>query len=151
MPIYKSEQIDCRYVKCFETSNDLLFAACGKSSTQIIDMSLNLPLITIDKSIDGLFPFKNKKALLLDQCGTFFINIDSPEYSYSLFDGNHAEILPSNQAGLQSNIHLPKEYRQSLHSHSHPVTAGDFSNPIFISGDSVGFVNIWSPVSSSFQ
>ena len=78
-------------------------------------------------------------------------NIDSPEYSYSLFDGNHAEILPSNQAGLQSNIHLPKEYRQSLHSHSHPVTAGDFSNPIFISGDSVGFVNIWSPVSSSFQ
>ena len=151
LPIYKSEQIDCRYVKCFETSNDLLFAACGKSSTQIIDMSLNLPLITIDKSIDGLFPFKNKKALLLDQCGTFFINIDSPEYSYSLFDGNHAEILPSNQAGLQSNIHLPKEYRQSLHSHSHPVTAGDFSNPIFISGDSVGFVNIWSPVSSSFQ
>ena len=103
LPIYRSEQIDCRYVKCFESSKNLLFAACGYDSTQIIDASVQMSLMTINKSIDCFIPLRNKKAFLLDQSGTFLIDINSPEKSFSFNDGNRIDTIPFKQEGLQTD------------------------------------------------
>ena len=135
-------------MKCVEGSQDLLFVPCGTGETNVIDPSLNCSIIKIDKSVDAVLPVGNNNIFVLDQTGTFSIDIKSPRKSYSYFDGNNIELLSVQQKAIQSQVILPNEYNKSLHGHAYPITAAAYSENVFISGDLLGFVNVWSPTLS---
>jgi serine/threonine protein kinase len=77
-----------------------------------------------------------------DPTGTFYC---APEEAcVALFDGSRGKYLPR----TPGKVVLPIEHGRLLHGHIFPVVAGDCSAKWCVTGDTAGFVNLWSPVLS---
>ena len=88
---------------------------------------------------------KGPGLMLCDQAGTFFIRDNGK--SYSLFDSSVATEIPC----VDNTVTLPQEFPLSLHGHTFPVSAGCTVRNFCVTGDTSGYVNIWSPTISKLQ